>query len=124
MCSLDAGSTLRERSSLPSGMLQSARWSGQLSVVQEYRRYVLLHIALYPKANALQQSEIRWRLRNTYDRQEVYDIVEYLLDEGYVRTAGRDISPEMVQTLDTEEEAELNYIASVSGTKKWYAAAT
>ncbi|KAA1468493.1 hypothetical protein DENSPDRAFT_833797 [Dentipellis sp. KUC8613] len=33
----------------------------------------------------ISQHEIRWRLRSVYDRQEITEVLQYLLDEGFLR---------------------------------------
>ncbi len=64
------------------------------------------------------KSELRWRLKTTYDRQEVYDILQYLLYDGYIRTSVDGMDAQIVTALDDSEESELFYV--VNNSKKWY----
>ncbi len=61
------------------------------------------------------QAELRWRLRGVYDRQEVYDVLQYLLEDEIIKTS---ISSQMVPVLDEREEKEVFYFLNQS--KKWY----
>ncbi|KAK0208398.1 hypothetical protein DFS33DRAFT_1303084 [Desarmillaria ectypa] len=63
----------------------------------------------------ISQAELRWRLRGVYDRQEVYDILQYLLEDEIIKTS---ISSQMVPVLDEGEEKEVFYFLNQS--KKWY----
>lgn len=64
------------------------------------------------------KSELRWRLRLVYDRQELYDILQYLLDEGFLRASDSKIDGQLVQTLEEDEEIEVFYF--LCERKKWY----
>ncbi|KAK0465216.1 uncharacterized protein EV420DRAFT_1759926 [Desarmillaria tabescens] len=63
----------------------------------------------------ISQAELRWRLRGVYDRQEVYDILQYLLEDEIIKTS---ISSQMVPVLDEREERKVFYFLNQS--KKWY----
>ncbi|SJL05812.1 uncharacterized protein ARMOST_09148 [Armillaria ostoyae] len=63
----------------------------------------------------ISQAELRWRLRGVYDRQEVYDILQYLLEDEIIKTS---INSQMVPVLDEREEKEVFYFLNQS--KKWY----
>ncbi|KAK0478540.1 hypothetical protein IW261DRAFT_1551813 [Armillaria novae-zelandiae] len=63
----------------------------------------------------ISQAELRWRLRGVYDRQEVYDVLQYLLEDEIIKTS---VSSQMVPVLDEREEKEVFYFLNQS--KKWY----
>lgn len=63
----------------------------------------------------ISQAELRWRLRGVYDRQEIYDVLQYLLEDEIIKTS---ISSQMVPVLDEKEEKEVFYF--LSQPKKWY----
>ena len=66
------------------------------------------------------QSELRWHLRNAYDRAEVSEILRHLQEEGYLRAriASR---PDEAITYDTpvDEDEEKGVFWSL-GEKNWY----
>ncbi|KAF9821815.1 hypothetical protein IEO21_00245 [Rhodonia placenta] len=65
------------------------------------------------------QSEIRWRLRSVYDRQEVNELLQHLLDAGYVvrRGVGSDPHAQSGPPDDREEHAVSWFLGDV---KHWY----
>ncbi|KAG7450180.1 uncharacterized protein BT62DRAFT_495486 [Guyanagaster necrorhizus] len=63
----------------------------------------------------ISQAELRWRLRGVYDRQEVYDVLQYLLETEIIKTS---IGSQMVPVLDEREEKEVFYF--INQLKKWY----
>jgi len=67
------------------------------------------------------QSEIRWRLRAVYDRQEVVDILGYLSSEGYlsVRYGDCEQSGDFFFPYDEQEESRVYWFI---GEKHWYQA--
>jgi transcription factor C subunit 3 len=69
------------------------------------------------------QSEIRWRLRSVYDKQEVLDILRYLSREGYLcvryDNCERFGKREFFFPYDEEEE---NQVYWFIGEKHWYQA--
>ncbi|KAI0047812.1 hypothetical protein FA95DRAFT_1558689 [Auriscalpium vulgare] len=68
----------------------------------------------------ISQSEIRWRLRSVYDRQEVGEVLRSLHEEGYVK---RRLGPvlhfpeSMALPLDDEEEKNVHWFL---GERRWY----
>jgi len=67
------------------------------------------------------QTEIRWRLRSTYDRQEVHDLLRYLSAEGFLKmqiadgqVASRDA---IVRPLGDVDERCVFYF---TGNRRWY----
>ncbi|PCH33343.1 hypothetical protein WOLCODRAFT_159996 [Wolfiporia cocos MD-104 SS10] len=66
----------------------------------------------------ISQAEIRWRLRSVYDRQEINDVLRYLLEEGYVSRlaeGGRHIDLGFPD--DKEEHAVFWFLSDI---KHWY----
>lgn len=66
--------------------------------------------------------EIRWRLRSTYDRQEVHDITYSLLMEGFLRVQldpGQEASQDVNMPLDDNEGRHVFYFV---GDRRWYQA--
>ncbi|KAF9455017.1 hypothetical protein P691DRAFT_691292 [Macrolepiota fuliginosa MF-IS2] len=70
----------------------------------------------------ISQTEIRWRLRSTYDRQEVHEITRLLLTEGFLKVQ---IHPELgvsqdaaILSNDDEERRTFYFI----GDRRWYQA--
>jgi len=65
------------------------------------------------------QSEIRWRLRSVYDRQEVVDILGYLSSEGYlsVRYDNCEQPGDLFFPYDEQEESRVYWFI---GEKHWY----
>ncbi|KAF8973686.1 hypothetical protein BDZ97DRAFT_1648315 [Flammula alnicola] len=67
----------------------------------------------------ISQTEIRWRLRSVYDRQEVNEILRYLQGDGYLQMrlgphpSLRGIYP----PFDDEEESKVYWFI---GKKHWY----
>ncbi|KAI0359061.1 hypothetical protein OH77DRAFT_1396288 [Trametes cingulata] len=70
----------------------------------------------------ISQAEIRWRLRSVYDRQEVCEVLQTLLEEGYITPRpdaavvgpGLDLGP----ADDKEERATFWFLAA--GGRRWY----
>ncbi|KAI0935940.1 hypothetical protein AcV5_004217 [Taiwanofungus camphoratus] len=64
------------------------------------------------------QSEIRWRLRSVYDRQEVNDVLQYLHAEGFFTRrvdAGQELGPGPPN--DREEQLVFWFVSDI---KPWY----
>lgn len=75
---------------------------------------------IFPVSNSQTQTEIKWRLRSTYDRQEVYEVVRHLLMEGFLRAeinAGYGISQDVTTPLDDDEGRHVFYFI---GNRRWY----
>ncbi|KXN81127.1 hypothetical protein AN958_06081 [Leucoagaricus sp. SymC.cos] len=68
----------------------------------------------------ISQTEIRWRLRSTYDRQEVHDITKHLLTEGFLRVQigiEHSVFQDAATPLDDEEGRHAFYFI---GNRRWY----
>lgn len=63
------------------------------------------------------QSELRWRLRSVYDRQEINEILRHLDDEKYLCVRQKDESWLFIHPLDEEEESEVFWFI---GDRPWY----
>jgi len=67
------------------------------------------------------QTEIRWRLRSTYDRQEVHDLLRYLSAEGFLKVQladGQVASQDaIVRPLGDVDERCVFYF---TGNRRWY----
>ncbi|KAF9569867.1 hypothetical protein CPC08DRAFT_14379 [Agrocybe pediades] len=70
------------------------------------------------------QAEIRWRLRAVYDRQEINEVLRYLMREGYlqVRIGFPTIwTGEGAYTpFDEDEERKVYWFVNNGGDKEWY----
>lgn len=64
------------------------------------------------------QTEIRWRLRSVYDRQEVNEVLRYLCREGYLQPRlGHPSLYGALSPFDDEEESKVYWFV---GEKHWY----
>ncbi|KAI0067924.1 hypothetical protein BV25DRAFT_1819394 [Artomyces pyxidatus] len=64
------------------------------------------------------QSEIRWRLRSVYDRQEVADLLRYLHEEGFIKKrVGHAVCMSGMMALSEEEERQTYWFL---GDRRWY----
>lgn len=64
------------------------------------------------------QTEIRWRLRAVYDRQEVIEVLHHLQTEGYLHLrVGYLPASGIYAPFDDEEETEVYWFI---GEKHWY----
>ncbi|GJE87719.1 hypothetical protein PsYK624_038020 [Phanerochaete sordida] len=97
------------------------RWldiSGQViaEVWAAARKAVMAIVIFHP---GISQAEVRWRLRSVYDRQEVHDVLQQLMDEGYLRRDVRTSSVLADEGVPSNVEERLVFW-SVSGHKVWY----
>ncbi|KAF5355772.1 hypothetical protein D9756_004049 [Leucocoprinus leucothites] len=71
----------------------------------------------------ISQTEIKWRLRSTYDRQEVHEIIRHLLAEGFLRVemdnGGTSQDATGSVPLDDEQGRRAFYFI---GNRRWYQA--
>ncbi|KAL1737684.1 hypothetical protein HDZ31DRAFT_51942 [Schizophyllum fasciatum] len=68
----------------------------------------------------ISQSEIRWHLRNAYDRAEICELLRHLQEEGYLRVqsaSGLSETDAFNTPVDEEQERELFWSL---GEKHWY----
>ena len=67
------------------------------------------------------QTEIRWRLRSTYDRQEVHDLLRYLLAEDFLKVQ---IADEQGASQDATvrplNDVDGRHVFYFTGDRRWY----
>jgi len=73
-------------------------------------------IVLHP---GVSQSEIRWRLRLVYDRQEVNQLLQYLHVEGYLERRSRS-DPEHVLAGPPDDDEEKVTFWFLGNRRRWY----
>lgn len=65
------------------------------------------------------QAELRWRLRSVYDRQEIYDILRWLWDGGYLKVRSyQAIEEDVIDVSSDQEERALFWF--LGDERRWY----
>ncbi|KAL6299663.1 hypothetical protein BKA93DRAFT_741989 [Sparassis latifolia] len=78
-------------------------------------------VAVILSRPGITQAEIRWRLRLVYDRQEVNEVLQYLLDDGVVTRRLLTSSPyQELGPPDDREEETISWFVVGSGEKHWF----
>ncbi|EKM60813.1 uncharacterized protein PHACADRAFT_179990 [Phanerochaete carnosa HHB-10118-sp] len=80
------------------------------------RKAIMAIVIFHP---GISQAEIRWRLRSVYDRQEVNDTLQQLMEEGFTRRDARTSSILADEGMPSNME-EKSIFWSTSGQKIWY----
>jgi transcription factor C subunit 3 len=68
------------------------------------------------------QTELRWRLRTLYDRQELNDVLRYLCEEGILTIRGPEgkLDPAADRPFEMDESEENDVYWFIGPTKRWY----
>lgn len=66
------------------------------------------------------QAEIRWRMRTVYDRQEINDVLQHMLSEGFLKKIAADNSDSWLCGCGPPDNREENKTFWVVGEKHWY----
>ncbi|KAI0786110.1 hypothetical protein C8Q75DRAFT_304194 [Abortiporus biennis] len=88
----------------------------QIGEVWEAALRAVMSIILYKPG--VSQTEIRWRLKGVYDRQEINEVLEYLLEDGFLRREAEGGGAVGVGPMDDGEERYTFWMAKEK--KEWY----
>jgi transcription factor C subunit 3 len=74
------------------------------------------------ESNCLMQTEITWRLKSTYDKQEVHDITRHLIKQGFLRIQICAEDGGFQDTARSFDRNEGRHVFYFIGDRRWYQA--